>query len=139
MRFGYDVRPDEFDRLPPRLFRPSSERGRQRRRPIPADEHGEGALAAWVLVSLIGVVLGLLFAKYSQAWAGDGLHPGAALGTLVILTSVGLTLVAGLRHASRGAPQPLVILSALLVFALAWGAVNVIIFAGWELPPSRAR
>jgi hypothetical protein len=43
----------------------------------------------------------------------------------------------GLRR--RPSPRGLVVLSAVLFFALARGAINAIIFAGWEFPPSRAR
>ncbi len=93
------------------------------------------------------MVLGFGLAKYSQAWAQETFHPGAAWSTLVILTSLALTVVAGYRYAARRAgfraarraSPVLVSLSMLLVFTLSWAALSIIWFAGWELLPDRPR
>jgi hypothetical protein len=77
LRIGYDVPPDEFDQMTPRLSRTRHEPDRQWFRPVLVPNEDGIALAVWVLVSLVGMTLGLLLAKYSQAWAGTGLHPGA--------------------------------------------------------------
>ena len=113
----------------------------------PAPERDDAGLAGWLIASLLGVVLGFGLAKYSQAWAQETFHPGAAWGTLVILTSLTLTVVAGYQYAARSAgfraarraSPVLVSLSMLLVFALSWAALSIIWFAGWELLPDRPR
>jgi len=107
----------------------------------------DGALAAWVCASLLGLALGLGIAKYSQAWAEHALHPGAAAGTLIVVVSVALTMVAAARYAAsdagghlhRRSSRALAILGTMLVVMLAWISLAVIYFAGWEFPPSRPR
>jgi hypothetical protein len=103
----------------------------------------DAALAAWVCASLLGLALGLGVAKYSQAWAGNALHPGAAAGTLIVVVSVALTVVAAARYAAASAgghpSRVLATLGTVLVVMLAWIALAVISFAGWEFPPPRPR
>jgi len=106
----------------------------------------DGALAAWVCASLLGLALGLGIAKYSQAWAEHALHPGAAAGTLIVVMSIALTVVAA-RYAASGAgghvhrqfSQALAVLGTMLVVMLAWISLAVIYSVGGELPPPRPR
>ncbi len=102
----------------------------------------DGALAAWVATSLLGVLLGVVLAKYGQAWAADAWHPSAAWGAVIVALSVLLVVVAGYRYvATRRHPRLtrsehlLLTLATTVVMALAWAALAVIVFAGSELPP----
>jgi hypothetical protein len=147
MRFGYDAPPDEMDRLRAR-YAGGGERSTQettrdgsRSTARPPDL----ALAAWTVAALLGIVLGLGLAKHGQFWGEDPLHPAAFVGTGIIGLSITLSLVAAARCAplavkpgtrGRGAGV-LVWLSLLLVLAVAWSALSIIWFAGWELPTSR--
>ncbi len=105
------------------------------------------ALAAWMLVSLVGLALGLGLAKYSQAWAGDVFPHGAILGSLVVFTSIAISLTASVHFMllsaglapSRKLSRFLAILSISMVFQLGWAALSIIAFAGWEFPPERPR
>jgi hypothetical protein len=145
MRFGFDVRPDEMERLPPWQREPRP--GLRRRRNSPAAEPDDVALATWSIVALLGVALGVALAKYSQAWSRDVLHPGATLGTAMIVISLGLALAAGVRYwaqavdplSGRRASRALTVLSALLVISLAWAGLNIVWLAGWALPPDAMR
>ena len=104
-------------------------------------------LGVWVLISLVGTLLGLAIAKYSQAWAQDALHPGVAVGALIVIDSVALTLLAGTRYEirrldlldRRRPSRLLMVLSVSLIVGLGWAALAIICFAGWEVPhPSAA-
>ena len=147
MNPGYRAQPAGLNWLLPRQIGGTNRRDSHIRPSSPAPEWDDAGLAGWLIASLLGVVLGFGLAKYSQAWAQETFHPGAAGGTLVILTSLALTVVAGYQYAARGAGFPaagraspaLVSLSMLLVFALAWAALSIIWFAGWELLPDRPR
>ncbi len=99
----------------------------------------EIALAAWVGTSLLGLVLGLGLAKYSQAWAEDTFDPAAVLGALVVVMSTILAWVAGVRYlvwapGSGTASRALFVLSLTIVVALCWAALAIIAFAGWDFP-----
>ncbi len=107
----------------------------------------EAALASWVGASLLGILLGLGVAKYAQAWAGSVLHPAAVGGAAVVLASALLSLVAVARYLQRRArsAQPweyspaLAVLSLFVIILLAWIALAIIAFAGWEFPPRHPR
>ena len=96
------------------------------RRPPSATATSAGALAAWVCRSLLSLTLGLGIAKYSQAWAEHALHPEAAGGTLIVVVSVALAVVAA-RYAASGAgahlhrqfSRALAVLGTMLVVMLA--------------------
>ena len=145
MNFGYDVKPDEMDRLPPRQRDPLH--GRRLRWEPPAAEPGDIALATWSIVALLGVALGVALAKYSQAWARDTLHPGAALGAAMIVVSLCLVVTAAFRYLARDvgllsplrASRALAVLSMLLVVALAWAGLSILGLAGWAFPPDAMR
>ena len=102
-------------------------------------------LPAWVCASLLGVLSGVVLAKYGQAWGHDTWHPAAVWGALVVVASVTLTLLAAARYlvagagdlAPHGNARLLGILSAAMVLAVGWAALSVIVFAGWEFPPMR--
>ncbi len=101
-------------------------------------------LAAWVGISLLGIVLGLGFAKYSQSWGKDILHPGAGLGSAIVVVSAALGVLTTVRYWVWGADvsglsRALGVLSIALVFALTWAALALIAFAGWELLPQCTR
>jgi ABC-type dipeptide/oligopeptide/nickel transport system permease component len=148
MQIGYDAPPDEMDQLAAR----QRDGARTRREPI-STEHRSAArstellLAAWTITSLLGIVLGLLLAKYGQLWGDDLLHPSTFVGTAIIGVSVAITLVAIVRQAQSAAQDSpsgrraglLVWLSLLLVLAVAWSALSIVWLAGWELPPGRPR
>ena len=110
-----------------------------------AEAANEAALGAWVGAALVGIVGGLGIAKYAQAWAGATLHPAALVGAVVVILSVGLAAVASGRYLQRAAnlahpgtpPRSLATLGLVLVTLLAWLALAIIAFAGWEFPPAR--
>jgi len=110
-----------------------------------AEAVNEAALGAWVCAALLGVALGLGVAKYAQAWARTAFHPTAILGALMVLISVGVTLAATTRYLDRAArlayprvpPRMLATFGLVLVSLLAWIALAIIAFAGWEFPPTR--
>jgi hypothetical protein len=62
---------------------------------------------------------------------------------LIVVVSVALTVVAAARYAAACAGGPpsraLATLGTVLVVMLAWIALAVIYFAGWEFPPPRPR
>jgi hypothetical protein len=104
------------------------------------------AVAVWLCVSLLGVMLGLALAKFSQAWGGYLLHPGAVWGAGVIVISVALGLIAAMRYRllaagrlpPRWSAQAQARLAGMVVLMLAWAALNLILFAGWEAPPPQS-
>ena len=101
MNPGYRAQPAGPAWLVPRQTGGTNRRDSQSWPSSPAPERDDAGLAGWLIASLLGVVLGFGLAKYSQAWAQETFHPGAAWGTLVILTSLALTVVAGYRYAAR--------------------------------------
>lgn len=113
--------------------------------PVSSRNDGAGrdsALAGWVTTSLLGMALGCALAKHGQAWARDVWHPAAVWGALIVVASMLLALVAGLRFLASGPTSPgqgrsdraLFTLATVVVVALGWAALAVIFFAGWELP-----
>lgn len=106
---------------------------------------GEVALPAWLCASLVGVLAGVLLAKYAQVWAQTTWHPAALWGVFIVVTSAALTVVAGTRYlvGNTAGPPPqgmgrlLGVLSVALVVAVAWGALAIILVAGWQWPPLR--
>ena len=145
MNPGYRAQPAGLNWLLSREIGGIKRRDSHIRPSSPAPEGDDAGLANWLIASLLGVVLGFGLAKYSQAWAQETFHPGAAWGTLVILTGLAVTVVADYRYAARSAgfraarraSPVLVSLSMLLVFTLSWAALSIIWFAGWELLPDR--
>lgn len=104
-------------------------------RDSPAQVLNEIALGVWVCVSILGIVLGLTVASLAQVWARSVLVPGAVLGALLVVVSLGVTVVATGRYLWRGALPPLgrrdssralANMSAFIVGMLAWTALAVI-------------
>lgn len=93
---------------------------------------------------MLGVMLGLVTAPLAQVWARDVLAPGAALGAVLVVASLCLTLVAAGRYLVRGAMRPragdsslaLATASVVIVGMLAWVVLVVIFATEWDYPAS---
>jgi uncharacterized membrane protein YidH (DUF202 family) len=108
---------------------------------------GGAELSSWIRASLLGIAWGLGIAKYGQASAGHTLHPAAAMGSIIVLASVALTVVAHFRYlrgaragaVARSAPGKRAVdvlagMGLALVILVAWAALAMIWFAGPQLP-----
>jgi hypothetical protein len=127
-----DTEPIELRRNLHRV--PSSSRD-QREKP-PSD------VPAWLTVCLCCLLAGTALAKFTHLQTGVLIHPGVVLGTVAVVLSMGMALlatmhrvVAGIRFGGDSAvSQTLATLGAFLILVLGWAALTVIYFA----PPGQA-
>lgn len=104
----------------------------------PLDEPArDTAFAAWVIASLVGILVAFVLAKATQVSFADRWHPAAGLAAATIVASVALTLAAGVRFQFQRTTERMsnwdravLFVAVTLVIALGWASLVAILSGG---------